>query len=125
MAGRSAAPSAAWRAPMRFAKPSPPTPCNLFAADLMADAGWAEAAAGADMMLHIASPIPLAEPKNPDDLIVPARDGALRALRAARDAKVKRVVMTNSTAAICYGAERGNDKVFTEADWSNPDSPDS
>ena len=98
---------------------------QLFAADLMSDAGWIEAASGADHMLHIASPIPLSEPKNPDDLIIPARDGALRALRAARDAGVKRVVMTSSTAAICYGAERGDDKVFTEADWSNPDAPES
>jgi dihydroflavonol-4-reductase len=97
----------------------------LFAADLTSDAGWADAAAGADHMLHIASPIPTAEPKNPDDLIIAARDGALRALRAARDAGVRRVVMTSSTAAICYGDARGNDKVFTEADWSNTDSADS
>lgn len=98
---------------------------QLFAADLMQDAGWAEAATGADLMLHVASPIPAAEPRNPDDLIVPARDGALRALKAARDAGVRRVVMTSSTAAICYGDARGNDKIFTEADWSNTDSPDS
>lgn len=97
----------------------------LFAADLTSDAGWAEAAAGADHMLHLASPIPTSEPKNPDDLIVPARDGALRALKAARDAGVKRVVMTSSTAAICYGAERGDDKIFTEADWSQTDSAES
>jgi dihydroflavonol-4-reductase len=98
---------------------------QLVAADLGDDAGWAAAAAGADFLLHLASPIPLAEPKNPDDLIVPARDGALRALKAARDAEVRRVVMTSSTAAICYGDARGNDKVFTEADWSNPDAPES
>jgi dihydroflavonol-4-reductase len=98
---------------------------QLFAADLNADAGWGEAASGADLMLHIASPIPAAEPKDPDELIVPARDGALRALKAARDAGIKRVVMTSSTAAICYGDARGNDKVFSEADWSNTDSPDS
>ena len=98
---------------------------QLFAADLMGDAGWAEAASGADLMLHIASPIPMAEPKNPDDLIIPARDGALRALKAARDAGVKRVVMTSSTAAICYGADRGDDKVFTENDWSDPDAAES
>lgn len=98
---------------------------QLFAADLTSDAGWAEAAAGADHMLHLASPIPMAEPKNPDDLIIPARDGALRALKAARDAGVKRVVMTSSTAAICYGAERSNDKLFTEADWSNIDAAES
>ncbi len=98
---------------------------QLFAADLTSDAGWTEAATGADLMLHLASPIPMAEPKNPDDLIIPARDGALRALKAARDAGVKRVVMTSSTAAICYGAERGNDKIFTEADWSNIDAAES
>lgn len=98
---------------------------ELVAADLNADAGWAEAAAGADYMLHIASPIPTSEPRDPDDLIRPARDGALRALKAARDAGVKRVVMTSSTAAICYGAERSDDKVFTEADWSNTGSADS
>ncbi len=97
---------------------------ELVAADLMADAGWAEAAAGADYMLHIASPIPLREPKNPDDLIRPARDGALRALRAARDAGVKRVVMTSSVAAICYGADRSS-RSFTEADWSDPAHPES
>lgn len=98
---------------------------ELVAADLNADAGWAEAAAGADHMLHIASPIPMAEPKDAEELIRPARDGALRALRAARDAGVKRVVMTSSTAAIMYGHDRSSAKVFTEADWSNADSADS
>ncbi len=98
---------------------------QLFPADLTADAGWQEAAAGVDLMLHIASPIPLREPADPDDLIRPARDGALRALRAARDAGVRRVVMTSSTAAICYGHDRSDARIFSEADWSNTDGPDS
>ncbi|GGI83754.1 dihydroflavonol-4-reductase [Polymorphobacter multimanifer] len=92
---------------------------ELVAANLMADAGWAEAMAGIDHVLHMASPLPDGEPKNPDDLIVPARDGALRALRAARDAGVKRLVMTSSTAAICYGGPPKNGVAFTEADWTD------
>ncbi len=95
----------------------------LSAADLSADAGWAEAAASCDYVLHIASPLPIGVPKSDDELIVPARDGALRVLRAARDAGVRRVVMTSSTAAICYGVDEKR-RVFTEADWTGPDHPD-
>lgn len=95
----------------------------LVAADLTADTGWAEAVAGCDYMLHIASPLPGGPVKSDDELIVPARGGALRALKAARDAGVRRVVMTSSTAAVCYGMD-GNRQVFTEADWTDPRHPD-
>lgn len=95
----------------------------LSAADLTSDTGWAEAAEGCDYVLHIASPLPVGVPKNDDELIVPARDGALRVLRAARDAGVKRVVMTSSTAAICYGVAEKR-RIFTEADWTDPSHPD-
>src|SRR5579863_4511020 len=64
---------------------------TLFRADLNADAGWAEAAAGCDYVLHVASPFPSAVPRHENELITPARDGALRVLKAARDAGVKRV----------------------------------
>ena len=73
---------------------------TFFAADLNADAGWAEAMAGCSHAAHVASPLPAGVPKDADELIVPARDGALRALRAARAAGVKRFVMTSSVAAI-------------------------
>jgi dihydroflavonol-4-reductase len=89
-------------------------------ADLTADAGWADAVSGCDFVLHVASPFPLGPPKHEDDLIVPAREGALRVLAAARDARVKRVVMTSSFAAIGYGVPLP-DRPFTEEDWSNPD----
>jgi nucleoside-diphosphate-sugar epimerase len=89
-------------------------------ADLMDDAGWREAVSGCDFVLHVASPFPLGPPKHEDDLIVPAREGALRVLAAARDAQVKRVVMTSSFAAIGYGVPP-LDRPFTEEDWSNPD----
>lgn len=96
---------------------------ELVACDLMRDDGWAEAMAGMDFVQHIASPIPAGEPKDPNDLIVPAREGALRALRFAHAAGVKRVVITSSMAAIAYGHPAGRPP-FTEADWSNVDSLD-
>src|SRR6188768_4176728 len=65
-------------------------------AELMSDAGWSEALAGARYVLHVASPLPKASPKDEDELIRPAREGALRVLRAARVAGVTRVVMTSS-----------------------------
>lgn len=94
----------------------------LTAADLTSDAGWAEAAAGCDFVQHIASPLPTGAVKSDDDLIVPARDGALRLLRAAKAAGVKRVVMTSSVAAMYYGMT-GKDRTYTEADWSDLTSP--
>jgi nucleoside-diphosphate-sugar epimerase len=87
-------------------------------ADLSSDAGWTDAAAGCALALHVASPFPSGTPRHEDDLIVPARDGALRLLRAARDTGVKRVVMTSSFAAVGYGhGSRSGD--FTEEDWTN------
>ena len=95
---------------------------RFFAADLTADAGWADAMAGCSHVAHLASPLPLRAVKDADELIVPARDGALRALRAAKAAGVKRFVMTSSVAAIAYGRGRGVHH-FTEADWTPPDYP--
>jgi nucleoside-diphosphate-sugar epimerase len=91
---------------------------TFFEADLQGDAGWEEAVAGCDYVLHIASPFPANVPKHEDELIIPAREGALRVLRASRDAHVKRVVMTSSFAAIGYGqAPQG--APFDETNWTN------
>jgi dihydroflavonol-4-reductase len=95
---------------------------RYFQADLTRDDGWSVAAAGADFVLHVASPFPGAAPKNPDEVIVPARDGALRVLRAARDAGVQRVVLTSSFAAIGYG-HGATSRVFDETDWTDVDGP--
>lgn len=95
---------------------------RFFAADLTADAGWADAMAGCSHVAHVASPIPLRAVKDANELIVPARDGALRALRAAKAAGVRRFVMTSSVAAIAYGRGRGVHH-FTEADWTPNDYP--
>jgi nucleoside-diphosphate-sugar epimerase len=92
---------------------------TFIAADLENDAGWPEAVAGCDYVLHVASPFPAAIPKNEDELIVPARDGALRVLRASRDAGVKRVVLTSSFAAIGYG-QKPQAAPFNESNWTDP-----
>ncbi|MGH6787264.1 MAG: NAD-dependent epimerase/dehydratase family protein [Novosphingobium sp.] len=99
------------------------TKLKFFAADLMSDAGWAEAMAGCSHVAHVASPLPANAPKHPDELIVPAREGALRALRAAKAAGIRRFVMTSSMAAIAYGHGRGRHH-FTEADWTDVTSKD-
>src|SRR5664280_526499 len=92
---------------------------EFFEADLTADAGWPEAVAGCDFVLHVASPFPLGMPKDENELIIPAREGALRVLRASRDACVKRVVLTSSFAAIGYG-HAPTSRAFTEEDWTDP-----
>ncbi|MFZ2029205.1 MAG: aldehyde reductase [Vitreimonas sp.] len=98
-------------------------PIGLYQADLMNDAGWAEAVTGADYVLHVASPFPSTIPQHEDELIIPARDGALRVLKASRDAGVKRVVLTSSFAAIGYG-QPPQQKPFDETNWTNPNGDD-
>jgi nucleoside-diphosphate-sugar epimerase len=96
---------------------------SFAAADLESDAGWAQAAAGCEFVLHVASPFPSTVPRDENELIIPAREGALRVLRAARDAGVKRVVLTSSFAAIGYG-QPPRTKPFDETDWTNADGDD-
>ena len=93
---------------------------SFAAADLTSDSGWPAAVAGCAFVLHVASPFPPAAPRHEDELIIPAREGALRVLKAARDAGVKRVVMTSSFAAIGYGQEI-TDRPFSEENWTNPE----
>jgi nucleoside-diphosphate-sugar epimerase len=95
----------------------------VLAADLLGDDGWERAAAGCDYVLHVASPFPPAQPKDPDELIVPARDGTLRVLKASLDAGVERVVVTSSVAAVTGGTEPVHGRPLVEDDWSDPDNP--
>jgi dihydroflavonol-4-reductase len=95
---------------------------TVLAADLLSDDGWEEAVQGCDYVLHVASPFPPAQPKDPDELIVPAREGTLRVLRASLDAGVDRVVVTSSVAAITGGRKPASPPL-TEENWSDPDNP--
>ncbi len=96
---------------------------SFYAADLNNDRGWAQAVEGCDYVLHVASPFPSAQPKDPDELIVPAREGTLRVLRAALDAEVKRIVVTSSVAAVGGGA-KADGAALTEENWTDLDNPD-
>ncbi len=91
---------------------------SFVAADLEQDAGWQQAVAGCEYVLHVASPLPPKLPRHEDELIVPARDGSLRVLRAARDAGVRRVVLTSSFAAIGYGHKQRS-APFDETSWTD------
>jgi len=92
---------------------------EVVTAELTADEGWAAAMAGCEEVHHTA--LPMVQSDDPDEMIVPARDGTLRVLRAARDAGVRRVVLTSSFAAVGYSPKPGAE--YTEADWTDPDMP--
>jgi dihydroflavonol-4-reductase len=111
------------RALLRQGGAEPGDRLSFVAADLESDGGWVAAVAGCEYVLHVASPFPANVPKHEDQLIVPAREGALRVLHAARDAGVKRVVLTSSFAAIGYG--HGEQQApFNETDWTDPSGDD-
>jgi dihydroflavonol-4-reductase len=95
---------------------------SFYAANLTSDAGWDAATSGCEYVLHVASPLGVPAPKNPDELIIPARDGAKRAVNAAIRAGVKRVVMTSSVAATS-GSPNGPDSVKDEATWTDITDP--
>jgi nucleoside-diphosphate-sugar epimerase len=107
------------RAMLRAGGAEPGEGLSFTATDLMSDAGWPEAVAGCDFVLHVASPFPPGAPKHEDELVLPAREGALRVLRAARAAGVRRVVLTSSFAAIGYGHPPTN-RPFSEETWTDP-----
>lgn len=95
---------------------------SFYEADLLSDNGWDEAAQGCDYVLHVASPFVAEQPKDENELIIPAKEGTLRALKAAKKAGVKRVVLTSSFAAIGYSIDPRN-HVFTELDWTDENAP--
>ena len=111
------------RAMLAVGGANPGDQLSFVAADLESDAGWADAVAGCEYVLHVASPFPASLPKDENELIIPARDGALRVLKASRDAGVKRVVLTSSFAAIGYG-QKPQKTPFTEENWTNPNGDD-
>ncbi|MEL6890200.1 MAG: SDR family NAD(P)-dependent oxidoreductase [Actinomycetota bacterium] len=92
--------------------------------DLTSDDGWDDALAGADALLHTASPFPLGEPNDPEEIIRPAVDGTLRAMRAAHAAGVDRVVVTSSCVAIYGDRLRPGQTVLDETNWSPTGGPE-
>ncbi len=110
------------RAMLKVGGVEPGARLTFAAADLEQDDGWAAACEGMDYVHHVASPFPAKLPKHEDELIVPAREGALRVLRAAHGTGVKRVVLTSSFAAIGYGHPEQTEP-FDETSWTDLDGP--
>ena len=95
---------------------------RLIEADLLRDAGWAEAMEGVGAVIHCASPFPMAQPRDPQAVIAPAVEGTLRVLHAAHAAEVARVVLTSSVAAILYRDKQG-ERRRDETDWTDTTHP--
>jgi dihydroflavonol-4-reductase len=95
---------------------------SVLAADLGSDDGWERAVQGCDYVLHVASPFPAVQPKDPEELIVPAREGTLRVMKAGLDAGVDRVVVTSSVAAVGGSVSRSS-RPLTEEDWTDAGNP--
>ena len=91
--------------------------------NLSKDAGWLEAMSGVDVLMHTASPLPMAQPRDENELIRPAVDGTLRALKAADAAGIRRVVLTSSTAAVTAAPSKADTERFDESNWSDPSWP--
>ncbi len=106
------------RAMLKVGGAEPGDRLSVYAADLLQDEGWAAAMKGCEYVLHVASPFPSRVPDDENEIIQPAVEGTVRVLRAARDAGVRRLVLTSSFAAIGYGHPQ-QDKPFTEASWTN------
>ena len=97
---------------------------SVLKADLLSDEGWEEAVGGCDYVLHVASPFPPTEPKDADELIVPAREGTLRVLRVALAAGARRVVVTSSSGTVSANRDgKSAGRPLTEDDWTDPSSP--
>ena len=90
-------------------------------ADLLSDEHWDHIIEGCDYVLHVASPLPVSQPKDPDELIAPAREGTVRVVGTALDAGVERIVLTSSVAAIRGGNEG---RPVDESIWTDLSSPD-
>lgn len=92
--------------------------------DLMRDDGWEDAMKGIDYLLHTASPFVTSSPKDPDEIIKPAIDGTRRALNAALNSDIKRIVLTSSMVAACHGHPNTRTTSYGEADWTQPNGKD-
>jgi dihydroflavonol-4-reductase len=115
---RSLAREAEVRAHLRAGNVDAGDRLSFVEADLGSDAGWAQAAAGCSYVMHGASPTPSGDQTREEDWIEPAVNGNLRVLRAARDAGVKRVVLTSAFGAIGVGHKPDHRRPFDETDWS-------
>lgn len=93
---------------------------ELVEATLTSTDGWAKAMQNCDGVFHVASPVPTIQPKDPNEVIEPARQGTLNVLSAAKEVGIKRVILTSSVAAI-HGSIKAKEHTYTAKDWSKID----
>lgn len=96
---------------------------RVVALDLLSDTGWTEAMTGVDVVMHTASPVPIRQPKDEEETIRPAVDGAMRAVRAAQAAGITRVIMTSSIAAVMGCDLPAGQTVYDETNWTDLSKP--
>ncbi len=94
---------------------------ELVEADLGADAGWAEAVKDCRYIQHIASPLPVEQPRDREALVPQARAGAQRVLEHGYSAGAERIVMTSSFSTMIGRPDRGKAICVTENDWTDPE----
>ncbi|MBO9544128.1 aldehyde reductase [Caulobacter sp.] len=105
------------RAYLKVGGAEPGDRLSFVTADLSDDAGWGEAAEGCAYVMHGASPTPSGDYASEEEWIIPAVEGNFRVLRAARDAGVKRVVLTSAFGAVGMG-HKPMTRPFDETDWT-------
>ncbi len=91
--------------------------------DLESDTGWVPALSGVDVLMHTASPVPIQQPKDPQDIIRPTVSGTKIAMQSAKAAGITRVILTSSLYAVSAGVPPGNGHSYTEADWTDTKAP--
>ncbi|GAA4163077.1 aldehyde reductase [Chryseobacterium ginsenosidimutans] len=85
-------------------------------ADLENESSWQKAVEGCQYVIHVASPTPYTNATTEDDFVIPAKNGVLFVLRAAKKAGVKRVVLTSAFGAVGFGTVKKTP--YTEEDWT-------
>ena len=88
--------------------------CEL---DLLKDNGWDDAMKGCDFVMHVASPFINIEPKDENEYIRPAVDGTMRAIKSAKKAGIKRVVLTSSIVSMLEDADKSIN--IDSKSWTN------
>jgi dihydroflavonol-4-reductase len=93
---------------------------QFFELDLTSDNGWDKAMKGCDFVMHVASPFRIANPKDENEMLLPAVEGTKRVLKAANKASVKKVIMTSSIVSMMSSIRRGQ---FGPEDWTDINYP--
>ncbi|CAL4993962.1 unnamed protein product [Urochloa decumbens] len=94
--------------------------CSRIQMDLLDPASVRAAVEGASGVFHLASPVTLQLPQDPEkELLGPAVKGTLNVLRAAKDSGVGRVVLMSSKAAMVPNPDWPANKVIDDDSWAD------